>query len=965
MLSTSAAPAQQTTLHLTTDSLHKGLPGYFLYPRPWQFHAGDNLAWVDPSLDDHSWHWFKTGNSVGNTPPGWQGIGWFRLHFTLDSALAGQPLALRIAHMGASDIYLDGRRIGGFGKVGHSLATETTYIPDNELVAFQVNHPGPHVLAVRLSVFHQYLTRKVRLGQGFLAWIGTQDKMTTGLLYRSRANALNLIPAAGPGLFALLHLFLFLFYPARKSNLYYSLCLLCFAVCSVCVFFDNIVTNPDTQRVLFWLFYSGNVAIPFLMVVFTYSICYSRQPRQVWLFGSIAFLFLPTSVLFPGFDTNLLFWCFMNVSILEVFRVISLAMYRQQPYVWLIGVGMLITIIAASLALNSVFAALWYNHPYGSSITIAFGFLSLPLCTSLYLAKDFARTNISLATQLQQVSELSAEKLKLVAEQNVVLEQTVQERTEKIQQQADKLREMDAIKSRFFTNLAHEFRTPLTLMLGPAEQVLAETGEPKTKQQVGLLQRNALRLLQLINQLLDLSKLEAGKTQLTPRSDDMVGLVKGTLLSFESLAHQKQIALQVKADCDTLIMDIDRDKLEKILYNLFSNAIKFTPSGGDVFVRLTHEVVRQEPWVQLVVQDTGVGIPATKLPYVFDHFYQVDASNTREQEGFGIGLALTKELVELHSGSIQIESIESVGTTVTVRLPIRQEQPVQDALPPVLPASYSAVTTISTPLPPSPQAADAPELLLIEDNNEVRAFIRSSLGGISPSDQYRIREAVNGEEGVQLAQEWVPDLIITDLMMPKLDGYQVCQALKQDERTSHIPIVMLTAKADLDSRVEGLQTGADSYLAKPFHQRELLAQIANLITSRQQLRERFSRDNLWDKGITLPSLEQAFLDRVRTAIDARLDDESFSVDQLSDDIGVSRTQLHRKLKALVNQSPGDLIRVVRLQRALDLLTRNVATVSEVAYMVGFGNPASFSTSFSRHFGYAPSEVKKNVDTSVS
>ncbi len=638
----------------------------------------------------------------------------------------------------------------------------------------------------------------------------------------------------------------------------------------------------------------------------------------------------------------------------------------------------------------------WWYYAY-IHLPYNVGYLSIPVAISLYLGLEFAFTSRTLETKLVEIETLSAktlaqeaEKLKLVAEQNEQLEQTVQERTEKIQQQADKLREMDAIKSRFFTNLTHEFRTPLTLMLGPAEQVLAETGEPRTKQQVSLLQRNAQRLLQLVNQLLDLSKLEAGKTQLTPTAGDLVGLVKGTLHSFESLAGQKQISLHVATDLDRLIIDIDRDKLEKILYNLFSNAIKFTPPGGHVSVSLTHERVAEEAWVELVVRDTGIGIPAAKLPYVYDQFYQVgprsvDASNPgtapadrpdyRQQEGFGIGLALTKELVELHEGRIHIDSLEGVGTTVIVRLPIRHKEPVGNVPVPVLSTGYGQVTSMSALLSPSSEATDAPELLLIEDNDEVRQFIRLSLGGTplggtplggTPlGDHYWIREAIDGEEGVRLAQRHVPDLVITDLMMPRLDGYQVCRALKQDERTSHIPIVMLTAKADLDSRIEGLQMGADSYLAKPFHQRELLAQITNLITSRRQLRERYSQGNLWKTGDSpLPSMEQGFLDRVRTAIDAHLNNEGFSVDQLSEVVGVSRTQLHRKLKALIDQSPGDLIRVARLQRALGILTHNVATVSEVAFMVGFSNPASFSTSFSRQYGYAPSEVKKKVDTSV-
>ncbi|WP_170069419.1 hybrid sensor histidine kinase/response regulator transcription factor [Spirosoma pollinicola] len=968
-LSMPVTQAQPTSLLLTADSLQKGLAGYFLYPMPWRFQAGDNPTWANPALDDHAWQRAKTGNNVGNTPPGWKGVGWFRLHFTLDKPLLGQMMALKINHMGASDIYLDGQRIGGFGQVGHSRATETSYIPNNEPVAFRLDQPGDHVLAVRVSTFHRYLTRKVRYGQGFLSWIAPHDRLAQYTLNMARNNSLNLVLVFGTGLFALLHLFLYLFYPVRVSNLYYSLSLAFFTGASACVYVDNILTNPATLQLICYLMVGLNQAYSVLTVAFIYSICYVSQPRQVWAFCSIGVLLYGIFLVFPTLAMEWVLITFASGCVGEVLRVVWQGIYRKQPGIWLIGVGILaVAVVYGVAAGNGDVLGLWPNNPSGQSWFIAFGLLTLPLCTSLYLAQDFARTNGSLAAQLNQVNALSqktlaqeAEKLKLVAEQNEVLEQTVQERTEKIQQQANKLREIDAIKSRFFTNLTHEFRTPLTLMLGPAEQVLAETEEPKTKQQVGLLYRNAQRLLQLINQLLDLSKLEAGKTQLTPTSVDLVGLVKGTLLSFESLAHQKQIALHVTASLDQLMMDMDRDKIEKILYNLFSNAIKFTPAGGEVSIGLTDEGVRvEEPWATLVVHDTGVGIPAANLPYVFDQFYQVDASITREQEGFGIGLALTKELVELHGGRIHIDSQQGIGTIVTVRLPIRQEHPIRDGVEHSLPTSYRGVTDpVEDPLPQSSGGADA-QLLLIEDNDEVRQFIRSSLG-----HQYRIIEAINGEEGVRLAQEHVPDLVITDLMMPKLDGYQVCAALKQDERTSHIPIVMLTAKADLDSRIEGLQTGADSYLAKPFHQRELMAQIANLITSRRQLRERFNRDSLWHTGDALPSMEQAFLDRVRTAIDAHLEDEGFSVDQLSDNLGVSRTQLHRKLKALINQSPGDLIRVVRLQRALDLLTRNVATVSEVAYMVGFGNPANFSTSFSRHFGYAPSEVKKKVGSAAS
>ena len=419
---------------------------------------------------------------------------------------------------------------------------------------------------------------------------------------------------------------------------------------------------------------------------------------------------------------------------------------------------------------------------------------------------------------------------------------------------------MDIVKSRFFVNLTHEFRTPLTLILGPAEQVLADTQEDKTKQQVGLVQRNARRLLRLINQLLDLSKLEAGKIELTTAPGDLISLVRGTLFSFESMATQKQITLHVKASQDRLMMAIDRDKLEKILYNLFSNALKFTPARGAVSVAITRSETDAESWVHLTVQDTGIGIPASKLPYIFNRFYQVDASDTRQQEGTGIGLSLTKELVELHGGSLHISSELGTGTTVTVRLPIQQalsangspEQP-SVALPAVafLPPTdpiFDSETDHDTNPSAGRHSPDTPLVLLIEDNDEVRTFIRSSL-----SDRYRIIEASDGKAGVRLAQEQMPDLVLTDLMMPLMDGYQVCRLLKQDEQTSHIPVLMLTARADLDSKLEGLETGADSYLAKPFNQRELRAQISNLITRQQKLGEHYRQQFALPQAHSTPS----------------------------------------------------------------------------------------------------------------
>lgn len=1000
----SLAQGQPVILNLTLDSLQKNPSGYMLYTMPWRFQAGDSLRWADPLLDDHHWYLTKTGNSVGNTPPGWQGKGWFRLHFSVDQSLVGQSIAFRIAHVGASDIYLDGERIGGFGKVGHSLASERSYVPEFEPISFRLEQPGEHVLAVRLSSFHRYLTSRVRFGQGFVSWMAPQAQMNRYVNRLVQSNGLSLIPGVGAGLLALLHLFLYGFYPVKSSNLYYSFCLAFFSAAALLVYLEYQSTSPASQQTAFFVLRLVNLSYVVASVAFVYSVCYSRQPRRIGLFyaaGAIQFVLM---VLFPAGPYKDLWLIFLALSTLEIVRVLLQAAKRKQPGVWLIGVGMVATAMVYFLSAGNILFLLPGN-PSGQNLFMSVGFLLLPFASSLYLAQDFARTSRNLEAQLRQVQALSAqalaqeaEKLRLVASQKQELEQTVQQRTEQLQQQANKLREVNQTKTRFFTNLAHEFRTPLTLMLGPAEQILAKSQEALTRQQANLLQKNAHRLLRLVNQLLDLSKLEAGKTSLVTAPGDLIALVKGMLLSFDSLAEQKQIALQWHTDTDQLILELDRDKLEKIFSNLFSNALKFTPVGGAVSISITTDSITTEqidcnPWVQIAIQDTGRGIPAEKLPYLFDQFYQVDASDTREQEGFGIGLALTKELVELHRGQISITSKVNTGTLVTVCLPMYGQQlyrqgnvdtgggaivPSLEETPllPPTPSSHVHEPSESTlvievsPIAELPVESEPPitgelpvrgELLLIEDNAEMRQFIRSYL-----EPQYRIWEAVGGEEGIGLARQHVPDLVITDLMMPHMDGYGVCRQLKQDERTSHIPILMLTAKADLDSRIEGLQTGADSYLAKPFHGRELLAQIANLITTRQQLRKRYRRENLWQSDHSeLPSGEQLFLKRVRTLIEAHLADEHFGVDQLSEEMALSRTQLHRKLKALIDYSPGDLIRILRLEHAMTLLSHQVASVSEVAYRVGFANPASFSASFSRHFGFSPNQVKKKADTSTT
>ena len=944
----------------------------------WKWHAGDDPNWAKAALDDRQWDSINPAKDIMDLPQVRQaGIGWFRLHLKLSSVVRNQPLMLLIEQTGASELYVNGRLQHRFGEIDPGGRVVQTFDPRGSPVSFAVWQDSLVTLAIRfaftknlpytVSFARQNMNPLLRVKVSELANAVRYDQLN-----RLSGLPLDYLKIGIYFILTLLHITLYFYYPSQRTNLYFSLfalsCLLTYLLQTQSVYMTTQELLQPTRIAI------GITTLLFHLLLLTALCKLFSQPFGLSYRALFVFFLgcIPLTVWPYRWGLNYGHSLFALLCYIEMIRITVLAVRRQKRGANIVMWGAMITfffmvihsvLLPHSEELRQHFYATgnaWYyiliHLPYNISNQ------SIPVAMSLYLGLDFAVTSKILSSKLAEVEELSAqtraqeaEKLQLITGQNQRLEQTVRERTGQLR--------------RLYTNLTHEFRTPLTLILGPAEQIMTTYQDAKIKEKIGLIQQNAQRLLRLINQLLDLSKLEAGWMEITQTPGELVSLVRGTLFAFESLAHQKPITLQLTTAQDRLNMELDRDKLEKIMSNLFANAIKFTPAGGTVRVTLGHDQVGETDWVQLTIEDTGVGIPADKLPYLYDRFYQVNGSNAgtapadqpdhREQEGTGIGLALTKELVELLGGTIRIDSQERVGTVVTVRLPM-QLTLLDEAVPEAdssLVGSGEEIQHASTNFDAPP--ANASLILLIDDNEDIRTFIRTSL-----DHQYRILEATNGEEGIQMAQQQVPDLIITDLMMPELDGYQVCRRLREDERTSHIPVTMLTAKADLDSKLVGLDSGADAYLAKPFNQRELLTQIASLIRLRQQLRDRYSQGNVWTiADVNLPSMEQAFLDRVHTAIEAHLDDEQYSVDRLSDDVGLSRTQLHRKLKAILNQSPGDLIRLVRLERARLLLQTNAGTVAEVAYKVGFGNPANFSTSFSNHFGYAPSEVKKKVSSS--
>jgi signal transduction histidine kinase/DNA-binding response OmpR family regulator/ligand-binding sensor domain-containing protein len=542
-------------------------------------------------------------------------------------------------------------------------------------------------------------------------------------------------------------------------------------------------------------------------------------------------------------------------------------------------------------------------------------------------------------------------RVRYLKNKNIVLEKMVTERTAKINEQKDilekqaqKLLELDQIKSNFFANISHEFRTPLTLIKGQLENVLGMVKEESVKKKINIAFNNSNRLNRLINQILDLSKLESGKTKLELEETDIIQLLKTRIASFESLADKNKISISLDSKIDKCFLTVDKERIEEVIDNLLSNALKFTGKEGKIDVSINLENTEFTNNAVITISDTGIGISEEKLTSIFDRFFQADNSSTKQVEGSGLGLAIVKEVIELHGGSISVESKLNVGTTFKIFLPIDESENV-------LPEIQKPVEIESIK-----NDDDKSLILVVEDNYDVRNYIKENL-----EQHYRIEEAVNGEDGILKAIEKIPDLIITDVMMPKVDGFQLCTNLKSDQRTSHIPIIILTAKADEENKLGGLLLGADEFLAKPFSPRELEVRVGNLIHIRQLLREKYKEISVIKaEDIKANPIDKEFLDKVFTQIKDHLEDQQFSVQKLADDMAMSVSQLNRKLNALINQSAGKLIRSTKLDYAAKLLEKNAGNITEIAYRIGFADVSSFTNSFKEKFGISPSEyLKKN------
>lgn len=508
--------------------------------------------------------------------------------------------------------------------------------------------------------------------------------------------------------------------------------------------------------------------------------------------------------------------------------------------------------------------------------------------------------------------------------------------------------EANKAKLQFFTNISHELRTPLTLIADPVNYIIHDDNlNSQQRSMLQIVQRNVLVLTQLVSEILDFRKVQNGKMELRLSDFNLSESMKQWIMLFSASAQKKHIAISMNAP-DAVMLRADQDKIERICYNLLSNALKYTSEGGEITLTAKEEDGR----VMISVADNGCGISSDELPYIFDRFYQAKNAG----RGTGIGLAIVKAFTELHHGEVSATSVEGKGSTFTIHIPVRQKgevtnQSTEKIEQLVEPSSAEEVPNQARHIDEliQPYQTDKPEVLIIDDNIDIRTYLRSVL-----SEKYNVSEAADGKVGLELARKIVPDIVLSDIMMPVMDGLAFCQQLKTDKAISHIPVILLTARSLDEQRAEGYEHGADAYLSKPFSLRLLLSRIDNLIESRKKLNQTWSKGVEDDEiGNISNEIDKSFLKQLRKIIQENLANSDLSVEQIGDEIGLSRVQLYRKVKALTGYSPVEIVRKARLTRARHLLQTTERTVSEVAYAVGFSTPSYFSKCYKDEFGENP------------
>ncbi len=521
--------------------------------------------------------------------------------------------------------------------------------------------------------------------------------------------------------------------------------------------------------------------------------------------------------------------------------------------------------------------------------------------------------------------------------------------------------ELNTLKTRFFTNVSHEFRTPLTLIMTPLERIIQKSENNENIPTLKLIFQNAKRLLYLVNQLLDFRKMEEQRISINMDYGDIIKFIDEIFLSFADLAESKKIIFTNKPFTNELFMRFDQDKLEKILFNLLSNAFKFTHESESISIVTEllpsgspDSPIDGQPETLLIrVIDTGIGIPPDKHHKIFERFFQDDQPVGMLNKGSGIGLALTQEFVKLHGGVITLDSEVDKGSRFNVFLPINRNkiEPLshdfekETKAEPIENTAESAETTMAHPTHFT--------ILLVEDNEDFRFYLRDNL-----KVHYNILEASNGKEALDIASQEMPDLIVSDLLMPVMDGLKFCAKLKQDKKISHIPFILLTASLTEEKRLEGFKVGADAYITKPFSFELLESRIRNLISQRDRNRKQYQENFKIEPGtIGITPLDEKLMKKALKIVEDNLNDTEFSVEKMSQELGFSRVHLYKKILSITGKSPVEFIRLVRLKRAAQLLRESQLTVSEIAYQVGFNDPRYFSKQFKSEFNMLPSRYK--------
>jgi signal transduction histidine kinase/ligand-binding sensor domain-containing protein/DNA-binding response OmpR family regulator len=530
---------------------------------------------------------------------------------------------------------------------------------------------------------------------------------------------------------------------------------------------------------------------------------------------------------------------------------------------------------------------------------------------------------------------------------------------EQERREIQRVHELDIMKVKFFTNVSHEFRTPLTLILTPIERLMKKATDPDQIIQFQLIQRNGKRLMKLVNQLLDFKKLEVHDIKFNPSSGDIVAFTKDAAMSFSDLSEKKDITLQFNSSVDRLEMLFDQDKLEKILFNLLSNAFKFTLERGMVFVNLEIVSEGNERFVQIDVKDTGIGIPQDKVDKIFEPFFQTDLPKSIVNIGSGIGLSITKEFVRIHGGKIKVDSEIGKGSCFRILIPVVEATVKSDNLQE---AGNSALEEDAAALPVNGAEVEyatekstgklkKKSLLLVEDNDDFRFYLKDNLKFL-----YTIHEAPNGAEGWNMTLALQPDLIVSDIMMPEMNGIELCTKIKSDERVSHIPVILLTARSSEEQRLEGFKTGADDYITKPFNFEVLEARINNLLRQREKSQKTFRKTlDVKSSELQITPLDVKFIENAVKCVEKNVSSSDFSVEDLGSELGISRAYLFKKILALTGKTPLEFMRTIRLQHAAQLLEKSQLSVREIAYKVGFNNPKYFTKYFKEQFHVLPSD----------